>query len=90
MRQHRGNEVFIATNLKLRVVKYEYICHFYFFNKATILQLNLTMQRRALGIASRTFHRSDEHCFANDCIARFTINSHINYSKDGPPFFEER
>ena len=48
---HRGNEVFIATNLKLRVVKYEYICHFYFFNKATILQLNLTIQQR-LGVGN--------------------------------------
>ena len=44
---HRGNEVFIATNLKLRVVKYEYICYFYFFYKATILQLNLTIQQRS-------------------------------------------
>ena len=51
MRQHRGNEVFIAANLKLRVVKYEYICHFYFFNKATILQLNLTIQQR-LGVGN--------------------------------------
>ena len=48
---HRGNEVFIATNLKLRVVKYEYICYFYFFNKATILQLNLTIQQR-LGVGN--------------------------------------
>ena len=48
---HRGNEVFIATNLKLRVVKYEYICHFYFFYKATILQLNLTIQQR-LGVGN--------------------------------------
>ena len=47
MRQHRGNEVFIAANLKLRVIKYEYICHFYFFYKATILQLNLTIQQRS-------------------------------------------
>ena len=49
MRQHRGNEVFIAANLKLRVVKYEYICHFYFFYKATILQLNLAIQRHSYG-----------------------------------------
>ena len=47
MRPHRGNEVFIATNLKLRVIKYAYICYFYFFYKATILQLNLTIQQRS-------------------------------------------
>ena len=46
---HRGNEVFIAANFKLRDVKYEYICHFYSFYKATILQLNLTIQRHSYG-----------------------------------------
>ena len=49
IKAHHGNEVSIATNLKLRVVKYEYICHFYSFYKATILQLNLTIQRHSYG-----------------------------------------
>ena len=51
MRQHRGSNASIAANLKLRVVKYEYICHFYFFYKANILQLNLTIQQR-LGVGN--------------------------------------
>ena len=88
MRQHRGNEVFIAANLKLRVVKYEYICHFYFFNKATILQLNLTIQQR-LGVGNSPPLRWT--CFWNKIyISRLKIYLYKKLTQGGPPLLSQR
>ena len=87
MRQHRGNEVFIAANLKLRVVKYEYICHFYFFYKANILQLNLTIQQR-LGVGNSPPLRLT--CFEIKYISRLKLYLYKKLTQGGPPLLSQR
>ena len=90
IKAHRGNEVSIATNLKLRVVKYEYICHFYSFYKATILQLNLTIQRHSYGRVGNS-PPLRQTMFLNIILGAFgTIYKRGIILYGGPPLLNQR